>query len=123
MTSRKNAEKMLWAELNKALTEKEMKVAAEKVADFIISRSVVKTWMNDPFEAEKINNAETVLSHLKPYLHNLNLTHIKGEIKHKYDTKANGVMLMWGTRKTGYGVDQIISERQYEKHLWCSVRS
>lgn len=114
MTSRKDAEKMLWSELNKALTEKEMKVAAEKVADFIISRSVVKSWMNDPFEAEKINNAETVLSHLKPYLHGLNLTHIRGEIKHKYDTKANGVMLMWGTRKTGYGVDQIITELNSE---------
>ena len=48
--------------------------------------------------AEKINNAEDVISHLKPYLHGLNLTYLKGEIKHKYDTKANGVMLMWGTK-------------------------
>ncbi len=32
--------------------------------------------------------AETVLSHLKPYLHGLNLSHIKAEIKHKYDEKT-----------------------------------
>ncbi len=110
MESRKEAEKLLWAELNKALTEKEMKAAADKVAEFLISRSVIKSWLVDPYEAHTIETAETVLSHLKPYLHNLNLTHIKGEIKHKYDTAAGGVMLMWGTKKSGYGVDQIVSE-------------
>ena len=98
LEGRKDAENLLWAELNNALTEKEMRGAADKVADFVISRSVVKSWLNDPFEIEKINNAEDVISHLKPYLHGLNLSHIKAEIKHKYDTKANGVMLMWGTK-------------------------
>lgn len=88
LEGRKDAEKLLWAELNKALTEKEMKVAADKVADFLISRSVVKSWLVDPYEAEAIANAETVLSHLKPYLHGLNLSHIKAEIKHKYNEKT-----------------------------------
>ena len=114
LEGRKDAEKLLWAELNKALTEKEMRVAADKIADFLISRSVVKSWLVDPYEAEAIANAETVLSHLKPYLHGLNLSHIKAEIKHKYDTRASGVMLMWGTRRSGYGVDQIISELNSE---------
>lgn len=110
LENRKDAEKMLWSELNKALTDKEMKDAAEKVADFLISRSVVKTWLEDPYEIDKIYAAETALSNLKPYLHNINLSRLKGEIKHKFDTDASGVMLMWGTKKTGFGVDQIASE-------------
>ena len=114
LEDRKDAEQLLWAELNKAQSEKEMKEGAEKVADFLISRSVVKSWLNDPYEAEKINAAEEALSNLKPYLHNLDLSRLKGEIKHKYDTKAKSVMLMWGTRRSGHGVDQIISELNSE---------
>lgn len=114
LEGRKDAEQLLWAELNKAQSEKEMKEGAEKVADFLISRSVVKSWLNDPYEAEKINAAEEALSNLKPYLHNLDLSRLKGEIKHKYDTKAKSVMLMWGTRRSGHGVDQIISELNSE---------
>lgn len=114
LEGRKKAEQLLWAELNKAQSEKEMKKGADKVADFLISRSVVKSWLNDPYEAEKINAAEEALSNLKPYLHNLDLSHLKGEIKHKYDTKAKSVMLMWGTRRSGHGVDQIISELNSE---------
>ncbi len=114
LEGRKDAEQLLWAELNKAQSEKEMKEGAKKVADFLISRSVVKSWLNDPYEAEKINAAEEALSNLKPYLHNLDLSRLKGEIKHKYDTKAKSVMLMWGTRRSGHGVDQIISELNSE---------
>ncbi|MBQ8414414.1 MAG: hypothetical protein IJX58_04125 [Clostridia bacterium] len=38
-------------------------------------------------------DAETVLSHLKPYLHGLNLSHIKAEIKHKYVKGAESLRI------------------------------
>ena len=108
--SRKKAETMLWDKLNAAESELEMKQAAEKIADYIISRSVVKTLINDYSEFDNIQRAESTVYYLRGFLHNLNLERIKGEIRHKYDNDAKSVMLMWGSKKSGFSVDQIISE-------------
>lgn len=63
----------------------------------------------DPFANDMDNETHTwTISLLKPYLHSIDLSHIKGEIKYRYGSD-NSAYLLWGKRKgeKGMGADQI----------------
>lgn len=102
---------MLWKGLNSAKPGYQMSVALN-IADYIIQNSVLESLYED-MENYDVQQALDVIGALKPYLHNINLDSLKGEIKHKYD-KDNSAYLLWGKRKgeRGYGADQIAQELQ-----------
>lgn len=102
---------MLWKGLNSAKPGYQMSVALN-IADYIIQNSVLESLYGD-MENYDVQQALDVIGALKPYLHNINLDSLKGEIKHKYD-KDNSAYLLWGKRKgeRGYGTDQIAQELQ-----------
>ena len=102
---------MLWKGLNSAKPGYQMSVALN-IADYIIQNSVLESLYGD-MENYDVQQALDVIGALKPYLHNINLDSLKGEIKHKYD-KDNSAYLLWGKRKgeRGYGANQIAQELQ-----------
>lgn len=101
--TRKQAVEMLWRGLNTADPGRQMKVALD-IAEYIIQNSVMESVYDD---AESETHIYTI-SLLKPYLHSIDLSRIKGEIKYRYGND-NSVYLLWGKRKgtKGYGADQI----------------
>lgn len=101
--TKKQAIEMLWRGLNTADPGKQMKVALD-IAEYIIQNSVMESVYDD-----MDNETHTwTISLLKPYLHSIDLSHIKGEIKYRYGND-NSAYLLWGKRKgeKGMGVDQI----------------
>lgn len=102
---------MLWKGLNSAKPGYQMGVALN-IADYIIQNSVLENLYAD-YENADVQQALDIIGVLKPYLHNINLDSLKGEIKYKYD-KDNSAYLLWGKRKgeRGYGADQIAQELQ-----------
>lgn len=101
--TRKQAVEILWRGLNTADPGRQMKVALD-IAEYIIQNSVMESVYDD---AESETHIYTI-SLLKPYLHSIDLSRIKGEIKYRYGND-NSVYLLWGKRKgtKGYGADQI----------------
>ena len=87
---------MLWKGLNSAKPGYQMSVALN-IADYIIQNSVLESLYGD-MENYDVQQALDVIGALKPYLHNINLDSLKGEIKHKYD-KDNSAYLLGGSAK------------------------
>lgn len=102
---------MLWKGLNSAKPGYQMSVALN-IADYIIQNSILESLYGD-MENGDVQQALDIIGALKPYLHNINLDSLKGEIKYKYD-KDNSAYLLWGKRKgeRGYGANQIAQELQ-----------
>lgn len=91
---------IIWKRLNGAGEGNRGAVALD-LAELIIQRTAVKTIIEDPANAERIE----VVSAIKPYLHSLNLSDIKGEIEHRFGKKAaKGIMLVWGAQKGSRGI-------------------
>lgn len=101
--TKKQAIEMLWRGLNTADPGKQMKVALD-IAEYIIQNSVMES-VYDDIDSE---THTWTISLLKPYLHSIDLSHIKGEIKYRYGND-NSAYLLWGKRKgeKGMGADQI----------------
>lgn len=97
---------MLWRGLNTAEPGKQMKVALD-VAEYIIQNSVLENLYEDSENSIYIDT----INALKPYLHSLDLSALKGEIKYKFDND-NSAYLLWGKRKgeKGLTADQIKME-------------
>jgi hypothetical protein len=97
---------MLWRGLNTAEPGKQMKVALD-VAEYIIQNSVLENLYEDYENSIYIDT----INALKPYLHSLDLSALKGEIKYKFDND-NSAYLLWGKRKgeKGLTADQIKME-------------
>lgn len=89
---------MLWRGLNTAEPGKQMHVALD-IAEYIIQNSVLENLYED---SENDVYMDTI-SVLKPHLHSLDLSSIKGEIKYHYDTD-NSPYLIWGKRKGDSGI-------------------
>ena len=108
-TTKKNVEEIateLWQIMNTSDSGKRVGVS-EKIADYIIDSLVVK----DMLDSNEFNQDFNVVSAIKPYLHNVNLSTIKDEIKHRFD-KDNSVYAIWGAKKgeKGKSADQIAME-------------
>ena len=97
---------MLWRGLNTAEPGKQMRVALD-VAEYIIQNSVLENIYEDSENSIYIDTINT----LKPYLHSLDLSALKGEIKYKFDND-NSAYLLWGKRKgeRGLTADQVKME-------------
>lgn len=108
LTGRAKSEviEMLWRGLNTAEPGKQMKVALD-VAEYIIQNSVLENLYEDSENSIYIDT----INALKPYLHSLDLSALKGEIKYKFDND-NSAYLLWGKRKgeKGLTADQIKME-------------
>lgn len=100
---------MLWQGLNSAKPGYQTSVALN-VADYIIQNSVLESMYGDIQDAE-IQYAMDIIEVLRPYLHSIDLTSLKGEISYRYDTDKSPYLL-WGKRKgeSGKGADQIAME-------------
>ena len=102
----------LWHALN-TKNEGYRGTVALEIADYIIDNAI----------AQDIYAVETedtfVVDALKGYLHSMDLSGIKGEIKHRYDND-NSPYLIWGKRKgtRGQSPDQIAMElAEYGIHI------
>ncbi len=91
--SRREVIEMLWRGLNTADPGKQAKVALD-VAEYIIQNAALENLYEDADNEAYIDT----ISVLKPYLHKLDLSGIKGEIKHRYD-RDNSPYLLWGKRR------------------------
>ena len=91
--SRREVIEMLWRGLNTADPDKQAKVALD-VAEYIIQNAALENLYEDADNEAYIDT----ISVLKPYLHKLDLSGIKGEIKYRYD-RDNSPYLLWGKRR------------------------
>lgn len=91
--SRREVIEMLWRGLNTADPGKQAKVALD-VAEYIIQNAALENLYEDADNEAYIDT----ISVLKPYLHRLDLSGIKGEIKYRYD-RDNSPYLLWGKRR------------------------
>ncbi len=91
--SKKEVVEILWRGLNTADPGKQASVALD-VAEYIIQHSAMENLWDDTDNQAYIDT----ISVLKPYLHNLDLSSIRGEIKYRYD-KDNSPYLIWGKRR------------------------
>lgn len=83
---------------------------AQNIADYIIENSIYEDIYQDGINEEFLYQYDT----LKEYRGKLDLDSIKGEIRHKFDDKANAIIMQWGKRTNtkGLGVDEIVMELQ-----------
>lgn len=97
---------MLWRGLNTAKPGKQMHVALD-IAEYIIQNSVLENLYE---ESENLVYVDTIDA-LKPYLHSLDLSALKSEIKYKYGN-SNKAYLLWGKSKNERGLtaDQVKME-------------
>lgn len=104
--SRKEVIEILWRGLNIADPGKQASVALD-VAEYIIQHSAMENLWDDGDNQAYIDT----IAALKPYLHSLDLSSLRGEIKHRYDTD-NSPYLIWGKRKgdKGLGADVVAQE-------------
>lgn len=91
--SRREVIEMLWRGLNTADPGRQAKVALD-VAEYIIQNAALENLYEDADNEAYIDT----ISVLKPYLHKLDLSGIKGEIKYRYD-RDNSPYLLWGKRR------------------------
>lgn len=91
--SRREVIEMLWRGLNTADPGKQAKVALD-VAEYIIQNAALENLYEDADNEAYIDT----ISILKPYLHKLDLSGIKSEIKYHYD-RDNSPYLLWGKRR------------------------
>ena len=106
---RAEAERMLWQELN-TKSEGELGSVALDIADYIIRNTIATEYLE---VTEDVQLAVQFVDAIKPYLHNMNLEAIKGDIKAKFDDN-NTPYLMWAVRKNsdfrGYTADEVKQE-------------
>lgn len=104
-------EDMLWDALNSAEPNKRMGKALD-VADYIIKSAFAIEYVEPSGD---VQYALTIVDALKPYLHNMNLTYVKGDIKAKYD-EDNSPYALWAKSKDkkgkGYTADEVAQELQ-----------
>ncbi len=83
---------------------------AQNIADYIIENSIYEDIYQDGINEEFLYQYDT----LKEYRGKLDLDSIKGEIRHKFDDKANAIIMQWGKRTNvkGLGVDEVAMELQ-----------
>lgn len=91
--SKREVIEMLWRGLNTADPGKRAKVALD-VAEYIIQNAALENLYEDADNDAYIDTINV----LKPYLHKLDLSGIKGEIKYRYD-RDNSPYLLWGKRR------------------------
>lgn len=77
---------------------------ALKIADYIIEN----TLMEDIYEVDK-SEVMSVLSILRSYMHNINLSGIQGEIQYKFGKKS-GINMLWGNNNATQTPDTIAQE-------------
>ncbi len=106
---RAELEKMLWQALN-TKGKGELGGAALDAAEYIIQNAIAVEYLE---VTDDIQFAVQFVDALKPYLHNMNLDFIKGDIKAKFD-KDNTPYLMWAVKKDGdfrgYTADEVAQE-------------
>lgn len=106
---RAELEKMLWQALN-TKGKGELGGAALDAAEYIIQNAIAIEYLE---VTEDVQLAVQFVDALKPYLHNMNLDFIKGDIKAKFD-KDNTPYLMWAVKKNsefrGYTADEVAQE-------------
>lgn len=81
---------------------------AENIANFIIENAIYE----DMYDDGSIND-EALYRYdvLKDYRGKLDLSSIKSEIHHRFDTRpGNAIIMQWGTTKNGMGVDSVAQE-------------
>lgn len=96
--SKREAVEMLWRGLNSADPGKQAGVALD-VAEYIMQHSAMEHLWED---AENQAYVDTIAV-LKPYLHRLDLSSLKEDVKRRYDTD-NSPFLIWGKRKGEIGI-------------------
>lgn len=106
---RAELEKMLWQALN-TKGEGELGGAALDAAEYIIQNAIAVEYLE---VTDDIQLAVQFVDALKPYLHNMNLDFINGDIKAKLD-KDKTPYLMWAVKKDssfrGYTADEVAQE-------------
>ena len=106
---RAELEKMLWQALN-TKGKGELGGAALDAAEYIIQNAIAVEYLE---VTDDIQLAVQFVDALKPYLHNMNLDFIKGDIKAKFD-KDKTPYLMWAVKKDssfrGYTADEVAGE-------------
>ena len=106
---RAELEKMLWQALN-TKDAGELGGAALDAAEYIIQNAIAVEYLE---VTDDIQLAVQFVDALKPYLHNMNLDFIKGDIKAKLD-KDKTPYLMWAVKKDssfrGYTADEVAQE-------------
>ena len=106
---RAELEKMLWQAFN-TKREGELGGAALDAAEYIIQNAIAVEYLE---VTDDIQLAVQFVDACKPYLHNMNLDFIKGDIKAKFD-KDKTPYLMWGVRQDssfrGYTADEVAGE-------------
>ncbi len=101
--TRNQAVEMLWRGLNTADAGKQLSVALD-IAEYIIQNSVMESVYDDADSDAHV----WIIDLLRPYLHSIDLSNIKGDINHHYGNDKS-VYALWGVRngKKGLGADQV----------------
>ena len=82
---------------------------AQNIADYIIENAIYEDMYDDGMSEDALFRYNAI----KEFRGKLNLSSIKGEIHHKFDTRpGNAIMMQWGTTKGGQGVDTVAQELQ-----------
>ncbi len=79
--------------------------AALKIADSVLESAV----LGNIYEVENLEPYMQTLEILRPYMHSLDLSEYREEIKHVYGNK-NSLSLIWGKREGGVTPDMIADE-------------
>ena len=102
----KNVKKMLWAALNTA-PEGERIGPALDIADYIVKYGILAETVE---VTEDVLRAHEILDALEPYKHNIDISHIRADIKSRYD-KDNTPNMTWALKKDakgrGYTADEV----------------
>ena len=97
----------LWQGFNTLESGKRVGLAS-KIADYIIDNAIMESMY---LEVDNQVYLDTI-SFLKPYLHSVDLSAIRDEIKYRFDTN-NSVFALWSKgNRQGYTADQIAQELQ-----------
>ena len=108
---------MLYDALNTKPEGERYKVALD-IADYILSNVTLGNIYTDEVKRAAIQEAITTIDTLRPFLHNLNLDSIKGDIRHRYD-KNNRPFLLWKARSGNFSVTpDVVAQYLAEKGIW-----
>ncbi len=98
--------KLLWAALNTA-PEGERIGPALDIADYIVKHGILVEMVD---VTEDVWRAREIIEALEPYKHNIDVSHIKGDIEARYD-KDRTPYLTWALKKDakgrGYTADEV----------------
>lgn len=121
--TRKNREQIvdtLWKNLN-SLPSGKRTSAALKMADYIIENAVLKNYY-ETLDASSVNEAAATIDVLRPYLHNLDLSSLRDEIRHHYDTDRSPYLL-WAARKGEQGITPDVALRELEEQGYRRIKA